>query len=59
MTGRAGVVDACASGTGTALKASSGWRDGCPWSERPAQYGAKAAVHGRLSVWATSGVRLN
>jgi hypothetical protein len=30
MTGRAGVVDACASGTGTALKASSGWRDGCP-----------------------------
>lgn len=32
---------------------------GAPWSELPARYGSKSAVHRRLSVWAASGVLLN
>ncbi|MGH8066219.1 MAG: transposase [Candidatus Entotheonellia bacterium] len=32
---------------------------GAPWSELPARYGSKSAVHRRLSAWAESGVLLN
>lgn len=32
---------------------------GAPWSELPARYGSKSAVHSRLSEWATNGVLLN
>ena len=31
---------------------------GAPWSELPARYGSKSAVHSRLSEWAASGVLL-
>jgi transposase len=32
---------------------------GAPWSELPARYGSKSAVHRRLATWAASGVLLN
>jgi transposase len=32
---------------------------GAPWSELPARYGSKSAVHRRLSTWAASGVLLH
>ena len=32
---------------------------GAPWSELPARYGSKSAVHRRLSEWAESDVLLN
>jgi transposase len=32
---------------------------GAPWSELPARYGSKSAVHRRLSQWAQTGVLLN
>jgi transposase len=31
---------------------------GAPWSERPARYGSKSAVHRRLCQWAQTGVLL-